>query len=759
MDLFDFSAQQERERHAELCRIIKHNNELYYAKAAPEISDAEYDTLYRELEALEAAHPEFITPDSPTQRVGNDLSEGFRKVEHPVPMLSIDDIFEQKPGKGETDKELIEFYEKLGKSLGEASPKVVVEPKIDGCAVTLYYEKGELVYAATRGDGRVGDDITANVRTIPGLPFTLTGEEIPDILEVRGEIYMPTADFDKLNEERKANGLPLFANPRNTTAGTIKLLDPAEVARRPLRFLAHGLGAYEGTALRTADDYKQLLMRLGIPCNSPIHPAHSLAEVRAAVRLINEVRDDFGYDTDGAVIKLDDFAKREELGTTARAPRWAAAFKYLPEQRETQLLGITIQVGRTGVLTPVAELKPVRISGSTVSRATLHNENEIKRKDIRKGDTVLVEKSGEIIPAIVQVVLEKRPKGLNKYDLYKAVDGKCPCCKAEITREEGEVAWRCTNLTCTAQTAMRTTHFCKREAMDIENLGGTVAEALVNSGMIQTPLDLFKLTEDELANLNLGTEDDVRRFGKKNASKAIAALRKTRDFPLDRRLFAFGIPHVGSVSARAIAAHFRDLQEIATSQELKELVILDKYVSIANSLNPGARWISSEESAARELPHGVLGQQIQADAARIEKRFPITLKPKGNIWELQNPLGNAAAQSLLTYFQSEPGQQVMRILTELGINPATPGYGQTVDENGPLCGKTFVLTGALSRPRPEVERLIAKAGGKATGSVTKKTDYLVAGEGGGSKRDKAVKLGISIIDEATLMAMMEGGEA
>ncbi len=760
MDLFDFSAQRARERHAELCAILRHNNTLYYAKAEPELSDAEYDALYRELESLEAEHPDFITSDSPTQRVGNDLSEGFRKVQHPVPMQSIDDIFEHKPSEGgETDRELIDFYTRLGNSLGTPTPKVVVEPKIDGCAVTLLYRGGSLAYAATRGDGRTGDDITANVRTMKGIPFTLP-PNAPALLEVRGEIFMPTADFDRLNEQRDAEGLPAFANPRNATAGTIKLLDPTEVARRPLRFLAHGIGACEGGTmpLRSMDDYEKLLNTMGIPLNRPILRSESLGELREAVARINSERANLGFGTDGAVIKLDDFSLRDELGSTARAPRWAAAFKYLPEQRETRLRGITIQVGRTGVLTPVAELEPVRLSGTVVSRATLHNQDEITRKDIRIGDTLLMEKSGEIIPAVVHVVLAKRPQEARPYSLYDSVGGCCPCCGAPISQQEGQVAWRCTNLTCTAQAAMRTTYFCKREALDIENLGGSVAEALVQSGMIATPLDLFHLTVEKLGNLNLGTEEEPRRFGEKNATKALAALEAARALPLERWLTALGIPAVGSITARAIAACFRDLSELTTSPALQELAALEEAVNEANSLNPNAHVNRGKDKAALTTQHEAACKRLDTETQRLQQRFPISLKITGNQRHLLNPLGSVATQNLLTYFHSDAGQQVAATLAGLGINPMTPGYreGRQVAE-GPLAGKTFVLTGSLSRPRPEFERMIAAAGGKATGSVTRKTDYLVAGEGGGSKRDKAAKLGVPVIDEETLFQLMEGG--
>ncbi len=765
MDLFEFAASQQQaqqspqERYAELCDIVRHNNELYYAQAQPEISDAEYDKLYREIEELEREHPEFITPDSPTQRVGNDLSEGFRKVTHPAPMQSIDDIFEHKPAEGETDAELVEFYQRLSNSLGLAAPRVTVEPKIDGCAVTLLYRQGKLAYAATRGDGRTGDDITANVRTIKSVPFTLPADA-PEQLEVRGEIYMPSADFDQLNAERDADGLPAFANPRNATAGTIKLLDSAEVTRRPLRFLAHGLGVYEGPALRSTKDFTDLLDRMGIPRNQPVIYADTLEATRAAVQQVNELRRNLGYGTDGAVIKLDDFALRESLGSTARAPRWAAAFKYLPEQKETVLRGISIQVGRTGVLTPVAELEPVQLSGTTVSRATLHNQDEIERKDIRIGDTVLMEKSGEIIPAVVHVVMSKRPADAVPYSLYDAVGGACPSCGAPIAQEEGQVAWRCTNFTCPAQAAMRTTYFCRREALDIENLGGTVAEALVNRGMISTPLDLFNLTVEQLGALNLGTDEDPRRFGEKNAAKALAALAAARNLPLERWLTAFGIPTIGTVTARSCAKYHRNLAELATGDFLKLLVMLEDGVEQFNALNPKARANKGADKEALQVQQTELKKQLDTSAAAYTSRGYVILEADGaNKLKFTNPLGSVSTRKLLAYFQSAAGQTVQTTLTALGINPTSASFIENMNNQaeGPLSGKTFVLTGALSRPRPEFEKMIAAAGGKATGSVTKNTTYLVAGEGGGSKRDKAAKLGIPIIGEDELITLLEGG--
>ncbi len=760
MDLFEYKDRketEERARYEELCRVVRRNNELYYAKAQPEISDAEYDRLYRLIQDVEAEHPEFVGPDSPTQRVGNDLSEGFAKVRHPVPMLSIEDVFEHKQEEpGETDRELIDFYRRLTAALGVPDTHVVVEPKIDGCAVTLMYRLGRLAYAATRGDGSVGDDISANVRTIRTVPQQLPAGA-PDVLEVRGEIFMPTAEFEALNEQRDAEGLPGFANPRNATAGTIKLLDPAEVARRPLRFLAHGIGAYEGEPLRRMDDYERLLSDMGIPYNKPILHAHTLDELRAAVRETDTLRRHLGFGTDGAVVKLDDFALRQTLGFTARAPRWAAAFKYLPEQKETRLLGITVQVGRTGVLTPVAELAPVQISGSTVSRATLHNQNEITRKDIRIGDTVLVEKAGEIIPSVVCVIPDKRPPEARPYSLPDAVRGVCPSCGAPISQEEGQVAWRCTNFTCPAQAVTRTSYFCSRAALDVESLGGTVAEALVNSGLVRSPLDLFRLSREELGALNLGTAEEPRRFGEKNAVKALESLERARHLPLERWLVAFGIPSIGNVTAREVAKFHRDLAELAHSPFLRVLAELDEEVSRYNELNPQAhrnRGVSGTDLLQRRES---LRLSITTKAEPFTRRGYLEVEADGsNRLRLVNPIGAVSCRNLLAYLESDAGQHVLSTLAQWGINPASDCYAESFAQKaqGPLAGLTFVLTGTLSVSRAEMERAIADAGGKATGSITKKTSYLVTGEGGGSKREKALKLGVPTIDEATLRRMM-----
>ena len=531
---------------AEIARLIaeiEHHNRLYYDQAEPEVSDAEYDALYRRLETLEADFPLFADPNSPTRRVGGRPSEGFEQIRHPMPMLSIDDLFEipaeeldkieAKTGaRPPKEQELVDFYRRLQKGLGVERIPVTIEPKIDGVAVSLLYRGGRLDYAATRGDGTTGDVITANVRTIKSIPMTLPeAAGAPAILEVRGEIFMPGKAFAKMNEERDEAGLPTFANPRNATAGTLKLLDPREVATRPLDFIAHGIGVVEGGEIGTITDFHALLDRVGIRKNEPLWTAETLEDVLAAVRRLDEERHALPYGTDGAVIKVIDRDAQQQLGFTSRAPRWAAAYKYPPEQKETDLLAITVQVGRTGKLTPVAELAPVLVSGTTVRRATLHNESFIQERGIGIGDTVLIQKAGEIIPEVIKVVV-KRGDGI-PFLMQAHLGGVCPVCSGPIERRETEsgskvekrvvVTHFCVNFECPAQVASRMRQFVSRKALDIEGIGTTVAEKLVERGLIQSPLELFEIPETTLATLNLGTEESPRIFGEKNAAKIVQA--------------------------------------------------------------------------------------------------------------------------------------------------------------------------------------------------------------------------------------------
>lgn len=719
-DLFsDTSSSTPESRIRELRTSLDHHNRLYYNQALPEISDAEYDKLFRELEDLEKKHPEFHDPNSPTLRVGGDPIEGFQQVRHAVPMLSIDDVFELSPeameknGAATPEQELIEFYQRLQRNLKREDIAVTIEPKIDGAAVSLLYRDGKLAYAATRGDGQTGDDVTHNVRTIRNIPLQLP-KPFPSLLEVRGEIFMPNEAFAALNAERDEAGLPTFANPRNSAAGTLKQLDPKIVAKRPLAFLAHGLGAYEGPSLETEHQFHDLLGALGIPQNLPILNANNLSELLAAVARINIERHHFDYGTDGAVIKVLNRAEREALGFTSRAPRWAAAYKFLPEQKETTLNNILIQVGRTGVLTPVAELTPVLVSGSTVARATLHNQDEIDRKDIRIGATVLIEKAGEIIPAIVKVI--RHADGAQPYSLYNSVGGKCPSCGGPISQEEGFVAWRCTNFACPAQAVTSIKHFAARKALDLDGLGEIVAEALVRRGHCTTPLDLFKLTGETLANLNLGTDESPRRFGEKNAAKVLSALEAARTKPLHRWLFAMGIRQLGESAAKELSRLHRTIPEIANS--------------------------------------GILAELLRDTRATAKKQNEFLAK-----YSITGDVGPAVAETITTFFRSEAGQHVLSRLAELGIDPVSDNYLPITAEADlsalPLAGKTFVLTGTLTMDRDAMKELIESKGGKVSGSVSAKTSYVLAGEGGGSKRDKAEKLGVPILDEETILKMME----
>jgi DNA ligase (NAD+) len=619
-------------------------------------------------------------------------------------MLSIDDLF--------SDAEVTSFFERLQKNLDREKIPVTIEPKIDGVAVSIRYRKGHLDVAATRGDGSTGDVVTSNIRTIRSVPLKLTGN-VPADFEVRGEVFMPKSGFAKLNEQRDEAGLPAFANPRNATAGTLKLLDPREVAKRPLEFVAHGWGYLDGLDLTSVTEFHAKLDELGIRKNQPIWHAATLEEVMLAIRELDEQRHDLTFLTDGAVIKVDLVDWQQQLGATSRAPRWAAAFKYPPEQKETVLKGITVQVGRTGTLTPVAELEPVFVSGTTVSRATLHNEDEIRRKDVRVGDTVVVEKAGEIIPAVVRVVMDKRPPDSTPFDLRQHVGNRCPSCGGPIFQDEGFVALRCGNFACPAQAVNRIRQFTSRKAMDVEGIGNIVAEKLVERGVATSPLDLFRLTAAELSELNLGDDDKPRVLGSRQSHKIIKTLERAKTMPLARWLYALGIPKVGESAARELARLHKTLADVAHSRILAEL----------RTLKP----------SDRKEDHPFLTD-----------------------YEIAAEVGPAVAESVLSFFESDGGQQVLERLAELRIHPTSDNFKPTAQAtgDGPLAGKSFVITGTLSAPRDEIKQQILAAGGKVSGSISKKTDYLVAGEGGGSKREKAEKLEVPILSEEELRTMI-----
>jgi DNA ligase (NAD+) len=709
-------------RMEQLREEIRRHDRLYYEEAAPVISDREYDRLYKELVDLETQFPDLVTPDSPTQRVGGKPLKAFEQVPHLVPMLSLDNTY--------SEEEVKNFYARIQRLLPNEKIPVVIEPKVDGVAVSLIYENGRLRQAATRGDGTVGDDITQNIRTIRSVPERLRGAT-PKLLEVRGEVYMDKHGFEKLNDERRKAGLPLFANPRNAAAGSLKQLDPAIVAKRPLGVVLYGTGATEGVDVDVHSEIFPLLKKLGLPATERWWVAKSVEEILDAIHDLDGIRHNFAYQTDGAVVKVNSFAQRERLGFTAKSPRWAIAYKYEAERVETRLNDIVIQVGRTGILTPVAMLEPVLVSGSTVGRATLHNEDEIKRKDIRIGDTVVIEKAGEVIPAVVEVVKSKRPRGAEPFDFAKHIHGKCPVCGGPIRRDPQFVAWRCENLQCPAQTTRRVEFFAARSALDIESVGGIVADKLVERGLVREPLDLFALKTEELAKLNLGTDEEPRVFGEKNATKAIRAIERSRTLPLSRWLFALAIPDVGRTTATQLAHFHKTIEEVANSPLLNDVLQYHEK--------------REEKTDAKEIADRL----TQAGFAKPSKSK--AEKTRG----ITTEVGPVVAQSVLDFFASSGGKKTLRRIKELGIHPKTEKVSAKKAAELPLAGKTFVLTGALpSMTREEATERIEALGGHVTGSVSKKTDYVLAGAEPGSKFDKAKELGIRIIGEPEFRKML-----
>lgn len=705
---------------AQLREEIRKHDRRYYQDAAPIISDREYDRLYRELVDLETQFPDLLTPDSPTQHIGGKPLEAFAQIQHRAPMLSLDNTY--------SEEEVVNFYKRIKRLLPDEKIPVVIEPKVDGVAVSVLYKNGRLKYAATRGDGFVGDDITQNVKTIRSVPRQLRGDA-PDVFEVRGEAYLDKAGFEKLNRERKAAGLPLFANPRNAAAGSLKHLDPKAVAQRPLGIVFYGTGAVEGVDVGLHSKIFKLFKKLGLPTHEDWWVADSIDEILKAIRHLDQIRHDFPYQTDGAVIKVDALAQRERLGFTAKSPRWAIAYKYAAERVETRLNDIIIQVGRSGILTPVAVLEPVLVSGSTVARATLHNEDEIKRKDIRIGDTVVIEKAGEVIPAVVEVVKSKRPRDTKPFDFAEHIHGKCPACGGPIRRDPEFVAWRCENLHCPAQRTRRVEFFAARGALDIESIGGIVADKLAERGLVREPLGLFDLNVEQLAKLNLGAEEAPRVFGEKNATKAIKAIEGARTLPLSRWLFALAIPDVGKTTATQLARFHDTIQDVSNSQLLRDVVDYHEK--------------RDDKKSAKEI----------ADRL-IKSGFAKPSKSKASKDGIVTEVGPVVAQSVLHFFVSPTGKKLLRRLNELGIEPKSEKVSAKKAAELPLAGKTFVLTGTLpSMTREEATEKIEALGGHVTGSVSKKTDYVLAGAEPGSKFDKAKELGVKILEEAELRRM------
>jgi DNA ligase (NAD+) len=713
---------QAAKRMAQLREEIEEHNRRYYQEAAPTISDREYDQLYAELIDLESRFPDLVIPDSPTQRVGGKPLEAFAQIQHRLPMLSLDNTY--------SEEEVANFYKRIMRLLPNEKIPVVIEPKVDGVAVSLLYENGRLQYAATRGDGLVGDDITQNVRTIHSVPVRLH-DGAPRVFEARGEVYMDKRGFEKLNEERSKAGLPLFANPRNAAAGSLKQLDPSLVAKRPLGVVFYGTGAVEGLELEHHSKVFALFKKLGLPHSERWWRAESVEEILNAIRELDNVRNNFAYQTDGAVVKVDATEQRERLGFTAKSPRWAIAYKYAAERVETRLNDILVQVGRTGILTPVAVLEPVTVSGSRVSRATLHNEDEIKRKDIRIGDTVVVEKAGEVIPAVIQVVKSKRPRGAAPFDFFKHIHGKCPVCGGRVRRDPEFVAWRCENIQCPAQTTRRVEFFAARGALDIESVGGIVADKLVERGLVREPLDLFELKVEQLATLNLGSDDAPRVFGEKNATKAIKAIERAKTLPLSRWLYALAIPDVGKTTATQLAHFHETVEQVARSQLLRD--VLDYHEKRENKKE-------IEEIVARLIKAGF----AEPSKSKNDKRPGIVTE-----------VGPVIAKSVLDFFNSDAGKKILRRMKQLGIEPRSEKISVKKAAQLPLAGKTFVLTGTLpSMTRDEATKRVEALGGHVTGSVSRKTDYVLAGAEPGSKLDKAKELGVRIIDEAAFRKML-----
>jgi DNA ligase (NAD+) len=716
-------------RIAELRAAITEHDRRYYVEARPTVSDAEYDALYRELKELETAHPELVTPDSPTQRVGGKPSTGFKQVRHEVPMLSLDNLF-AKDGIGALRK----FVASAEKALPGEQLEWIVEPKIDGVAMSLRYENGAFVSGATRGDGEVGDDITENLRTIRAIPLKLHATHQPAVLEVRGEVYMSAAGFRRVCDELIATGEEPFANARNTAAGSLKMLDPRIVAKRPLEFLAYGLGEISGTDTPpTQSTTLEWLRALGFPTHRWTRLCHSVEELMAAIDELDKVRDTFGFETDGAVIKLNDVAQRERVGSHSRAPKWAKAWKYVAEQAGTRLRDITIQVGRTGILAPVAELEPVLLRGSTISRATLHNEDEIRRKDIRIGDTVIIEKAGEVIPAVVRVVLEKRPAHTQPFDFEKHLAGKCPACGGPIRRDPEYAAWVCENPGCPAQKTRRLAYFAARGALDLEGLGGVVADALVERGLVSEPLDVFDLTLEKLAPLNLGTDDEPRVFGEKNARKLLEAIQRARTLPLARWLHALAIPEIGEETAHDLARFHDDIEAAADSPLLRDVLLLDQFRSEKNKE-------AADEVGARLIASGFAAPSKKAKAAPRDAVVVV---------------GPVAAKAALDWFASNAGKATLVRLGKLGISPKGGQSSPTRAGGNFFTGKTFVLTGTLEKmSRQEAQERIRTLGGNVSSSVSGKTDCVIAGPGAGSKLDDAQKHGVKVIDEPEFLKLL-----
>ncbi len=690
-----------------LRREIAEHDHRYYVLDQPVLSDAEYDRLLQELRELEAAHPELVTPDSPTQRVGGAPRDGFSTVEHDTPMLSLDNAFEEG--------DLVEFDRRVRERL-QAPGEVVYtgEPKLDGISLSLTYEDGLLVRAGTRGDGRTGEDVTANVQTIGSVPLRLRGGEYPSRLEVRGEVVIRSEDFEKLNAERLEAGERPFANPRNAAAGSLRQLDPRITARRPLTLFTFGVGEPLALDVATHSEVLDRLAALGFRTTGPIERLRGVAECLSYRQRLIEQREALPYEVDGVVFKVDDLTAREQLGFTARAPRWAVAFKLPAREATTVVREILPSVGRTGKVTPLARLEPVEVGGVTVSRASLHNADELERKDVREGDTVMVRRAGDVIPEVTTVVMEKRPPQARPWRFEERV-AQCPECGSAVVRVEGEAAHRCIGgLSCPAQLEGAILHFASRRALDIDGLGEKIVEQLISKGMVRDPADLFHLRHAQLAGLE--------RMGDKSADNLLTSLERARQTSLERFLYGLGIQHVGDVTARRLAeAAYRlrcDLE--GDPGGLRQ----------AAGLEPGSA-VSSE----------ALLRLMAASAEELEAIEDI---------------GPVVARAIVGFFAEPHNRRVIERLRAAGVHWPEPLPSAAATE-APLAGASVVLTGTLAGwTRGQAKAAIEARGGRVTGSVSRRTDYVVAGEDAGSKLDRARQLEIPILDEAGFQALLEG---
>ena len=904
------------DRIVRLRREIEEHDRRYYVEARPTISDAAYDALYRELRELETAHPDLVTPDSPTQRVGGAPSKGFKQVRHAVPMLSLEkqdtppsqlfvwgdlldmggfirelllgdgkwskylrgkntkgknmmsdatkavitdpfqkpdvirfklieqlngyvrdkdlerahfeglrfseetaDLFDDasvKPEKEErlfrrnrllleeaypgkfrsalsdaekyrpsfevrnrqnderTVDELHRFDQTVRKQLDAEVVGYVMEPKVDGVSISVHYRDGVLALGVTRGDGTTGDDITANLRAVKAIPLRLDIPNPPALLEVRGEAYMPVKEFEAMNASMEVAGEKPFPNARNATAGTLKQLDSSAVAKCPVRAVFYAVGALDGISFATHGDTLRALKEFGLPVQEVWWECADMEDVIAKYQreVVNDydehrdLRSRVHYEIDGIVIKVNDRASWERIPTKAKAPGYAIVHKPVPwiSGAETVLHDITIQVGRTGVLTPVAELKPVFVQGSTVSRATLHNDDEIKRKDIRIGDTVIIRKAGMVIPEVLEVLKSKRPESAKPFDLFEYVGGKCPVCGEPISRSQvstgkkAEVAWRCDNISgCPAQLVRRVEFFGQRNALDIEGVGGVVAEKLVERGLVKSPLDLFDLQLEQLAKLNFGTDDEPRIFGEKNATKAIEGIQRAKTQPLARWLHALAIPEIGEETAHDLAKFHGDLEAIATSTLLRDVVELDRLNAEALRFSPQTIANKSKPSDEKERM-GKVCDELRANADAVGGRllssgFASQAKgPSKHARDVVTVVGPVAARAVVVWFESKVGHDVLKRLGQLDIRPVGSA---SLEIDSPFTGKTCVLTGTLeTMSRGEAQERIRALGGNVGSSVSKNTDFVIAGPGAGTKLDEARELGVRILDESEFLKLL-----